>query len=377
MVQHRIEFGSVQITDTAKRHLDECLSNNWISMGPKVAEFEKQWRSLFGYKYARAVSSGTSADIACCLALYHYGAKPGDEVIVPALSFVATGNSVRAAGFTPRFVDVKLDTMNINENKIEEAITPKTCGIMVVNLMGKPAALSTIKLLAKRFRIPLIVDNCEGYGSKHKGEFALAYCDMETSSHYIAHLICCAEGGMVSTNDPVIDNLIQSVRSHGRVGGSLYFDHVRYGLNLKMSDVHASLGLGEVERFWEVFNKRRQNVKYIRSCLKGLEDKAWFTEEDAADINCPHGLSITLKPDVKRRIDDFHRFLDESSINWKRNFGSMPHHDAFDYLQIAPGAYPNARYIGDYGIHVGCHYYLSDDDLDYLSNKLREFLVSI
>lgn len=369
----RIEFGNIIIGETAKKHVKDCLDNNWISMGPKVAEFEKQWQELFDYKHARAVASGTAAGMACCMALYDFGANPGDEIIVPALSFIATANAVRAAGFVPKFVDVKIDSMNIDEEQIEQAINARTVAIKIVNLMGRPAELDKIQAIAIKHSLKVIVDNCEGYGSQFKGKYSLNYADMETSSHYTAHLICCAEGGMVSTNNAHIDECIESVRSHGRVGGKLYFDHVRFGLNLKMSDIHAAIGLGEIENFWQIFNKRRTNIRYLRKSLDGLEDKAWFTEEEPNNVNCPHGFSITLKPQYKEHIALFQEFLDSCSIHWKRNFGSMPHHKAFSYLK-RNDEFPNAKYIGDFGIHVGCHYYLSDIDLEYLSDKLKEFL---
>src|SRR5690606_37384448 len=115
---------------------------------------------------------------------------------------------------------------------------------MAVNLMGNPCELDVLSDIAFKYGCPLIVDNCEAYGAKLKGKFSLEYADMETTSHYIAHIICSAEGGTVSSKDKKINDIIQSVRSHGRQPGSLYFDHIRYGLNLKPTDLNASIGLG-------------------------------------------------------------------------------------------------------------------------------------
>lgn len=369
----RIEFGEVRLNDISKSHIMDCLNNSRITMGAKVQLFEDNWKRLFGYKFARAVSSGTSAGIACCLALYDFGAKEGDEVICPALSFIATASAVRAAGLKPVFVDIRRETLNIDEDLIEQAITPRTAAIQVVNTMGRPAELDKIKKIADKHGLKMIVDNCEAYGSKFKDRFALDFADMETSSHYAAHLICSAEGGTVSTNDPQIDEIIESNRSHGRILGSLYFDHIRRGLNLKMSDLHAAVGLGEIEHFWDTFWLRRQNVTKIREAVRGLEDIAWFTEEDAGNINCPHGFSITLKDKFKHKMGDLQSLLDQHSIHWKRNFGAIPTHRAFSDVQ---GHYPEAEYAGDYGLHVGCHQWLGDD-LEYLCEKLKSALIDI
>jgi dTDP-4-amino-4,6-dideoxygalactose transaminase len=369
----KIEFGHLEIGEVARQHIQQCLDNNWVTMGPKVKLLEKKWRHLFNYDYATMVNSGTSADLAACIALYEYGAKPGDEVIVPALSFIATANAVRAAGFTPVFVDVKLDTMNIDENKIKEAITSKTRAIMSVNLMGKPAALDKIKEICQKHALIHIVDNCEAYGSMLHGKYALHYADFETSSHFTAHLIMSVEGGIVSSNTGYDDYTIKSIRSHGRNPDSQYFEHLRYGLNLKPSDLHACIGLEQIERFWEVFNKRRENVAMIREAVREFGEFAYFTMEDEGAINCPHGFSITLKFGYKEKLHKLKKLLDDTGIAWKRNFGSMPHHHAFDYLNTPKYKFLNSQYIGAYGIHIGCHYYLDAEDLSLICSTLRQF----
>lgn len=369
----RIEFGKFVASQSSKDHVMECLESGWVSLGPKTKQFEEKFAALFGYKHCKAVSSGTSAGIAACMTLYDLkGANPGDEIICPALSFIATANAIRAAGFVPRFVDVG-DDMNINTDLIEEAITSRTVAIKAVSLMGKPAKWERIREIADRHNLVLINDGCESYGSKRLGKHALEYCDMETSSHYVGHLLVGAEGGTVMTNDPKIDSLICSVRSHGRDGNSLYFDHLRYGLNMKPSDIHSALLLGMVGDFWGIFDKRRENVRFLRGGMVGLEGVADFTEEEEGDVNCPHGFSVTLVPKFAHHLEKFKKHLDDCSIHWKRNFGAMPDHPAFSHLGQT-GKFPNATRIGNTGIHVGCHYYLSDDDLEYMVTSIRSFL---
>ncbi len=371
----RIEFGEYRTNTATRRLVEECLDSNWISMGPKVARLESEWCKLFGYKHARAVSSGTAAGMAACMALYDLGAKPGDEIICPALSFIATANAIRAAGFTPRFVDVKLETMNINEEQIEAAINERTVAIKVVNLMGKPAELAKIRAIADKHHLYVIVDNCEGYGCRHKGKYSLKYAHMETASFYAAHLLCSGEGGMVSTNDQEIDWNLNSIRNHGRSAGNPnYFNHVRYGLNLKMTDLQAAVALGSIDDWLETFAKRHDNVTGLRELVEGTEDKAWFTEEAEHDMNAPHGFSITLKPAYEGHNIAFQCALDKASIHWKSNFGSIPLHGAYSYHRRRPNEFPNARYIGFHGLHVGCHQYLSLDDLEYMGKTIRTFL---
>jgi len=319
------------------------------------------------------------------MALYDYGAKPGDYIICPALSYIATANAIRAAGFTPLFVDIKKETLNINTDSIENlikthnALRKNIVAIMCVNLMGKPCDLDILSEISKKHDIKLIVDNCEAYGSKFKGKYSLEYTDMETTSHYIAHIICCGEGGTVSCKDEELFNILKSIRSHGRQPDSLYFDHIRFGLNFKPTDLHASIGLGEIDEFWTIFNKRKANVYEFRKAVRGYEGKAYFIEEDEGCRNAPHAFSITLKERyaTKRNMDIVKETLEENNIHWKRNFGSMPHHKAFDYLGYKASSMENAQYVGEYGIHIGCHYWLTEEDIDNVCSALRKALGKI
>ncbi len=371
----RIEFGAFQLTPEIQESVNACLKSGWLTMGPAVIEFQERWKRLFSYKYARLLSSGTAADTACCMALYSYGAVQGDEVICPALSFIATANAIRAAGFKPVFVDVRKETLNIDETLIEQAITPKTRAIITVNLMGRPSELDVIQNLCLKYSLIHIVDNCEAYGSMFKGRFALDYADMETSSHFLAHIIFGVEGGVVSTHSNNMDELIEGIRSHGRMGGSNYFNHQIWGLNFKPSDLHASVALPEMSyySFWDSFHTRLENQFALRDACRGAEDIAYFIEEDEDRDLAPHAFSITLKtPGVIHKLT---QALDDANIAWKRNFGCMAtQHSTFSYLGHRYGEFPNAEYIGNNGIHIGVHKLLSLDDLGRICTTLKETL---
>ena len=373
----RIEFGELQIGETARAHLNDVCDTHWASMGPKVTAFEKGWSELFGYTDSVAVSSGTDACVNACLALYDIAdASRGDEVIVPALSFIATSNAVRMAGLTPVFVDVEKETLNIDPSKIEAAITDKTRALMVVHTMGRPCDMTTIMEIAQKHNLKVIEDACEAHGSIHKMKRVGLFGDMTCFSFYIAHLVCCGEGGMVSTNDEHIADVLRSTRSHGRPFGSIYFDHQRTGINSKMNDLEASIGLEGIENFWDTFNTRKDSMYRFRFACVGFDDVAWFSEEDARDFNCPHGFSITTKKegDIQKVTD----CLDRYNIHWKRNFGSIPtQHAAFADMGYSLGDFPNAEWIGENGVHIGCHQYLSQDDIKRVEEALKEALGSL
>jgi len=271
----RIEFGELRIGDVAKNNLLHVCETNWASGGPKVRELEENWSKLFGYKRSVALSSGTDACINACLSVYDLNPKAqrGDEIIVPALSFIATSNAVRAAGFVPRFVDVKRETLNIDEEILKSSYNGHVRAIMVVHTMGRPAEMDAILNFAEEHNLVVIEDACEAHGAKYKGDFIGTLGDMACFSYYIAHLVCCGEGGMVSTNNEDIANLIKSTRSHGRPFDSIYFDHQRSGLNSKMNDLEASIGLEAIGCFWETFNTRHTTMKKMRAACEGYEKR--------------------------------------------------------------------------------------------------------
>ena len=368
---NKIEFGELRIGEEATKNLLHCAETNWATSGPKVKKFEDQWGSLFKYKYNKAVSSGTDAVMNLISSLYSLGAERGDEVIVPALSFIATSNAVLQAGFTPVFVDVEKDTMNIDPAQIEAAITPKTKAILVVHTMGLPCKMKEISDIAKKHSLYLFEDACEAHGAKYNDEFIGSFGHGAAFSFYVAHLICCGEGGMVSTNFEDIADAIHSTRTHGRKNGDLYFDFERVGYNSKMTDLGASLGLEGVRDFWKTFDTRKYNLYYLMAVTEKFKDLAWFNEEERDVVLCPHAFSITLKDGNKKSMDILCKTLDEYQIHWKRNFGSIPtQHAAYDFMNHSLGDFPNSEYIGEYGIHIGVHQYLEEEDLERIKTAL-------
>ena len=371
----RIEFGELVIGNTARKNLMEVCDSNWASGGPKVKEFEKNWSELFKYKRSVSMSSGTDGVINACLSLYDLkdAVRNKSEVIVPALSFIATSNGVRAAGLIPRFVDIKKETLNIDESLIEEAINENTVAIMPVHTMGRMAEMDVICDIAKRHNLLVIEDACEAHGAKFKDKFVGHWGDMSIYSYYIAHLVCCGEGGMVSTNDDNIADILSSTRSHGRPLNSIYFDHQRTGLNSKMNDMEASIGLEAIEVFWDTFWTRYSFMNRMREAVIGFENVAYFSEEDEGNVNCPHGFSITCKNEGKicSVIDVLNRY----NIHHKRNFGCIPtQHKAFADMGYKLGDFPNSEWVGDNGIHIGCHQHLTEENIQRICIALKEAL---
>ena len=369
----RIVFGDLKIGDTARKYVQSALDKNWVSEGENVREFEQKFASKFGYKHAIATSSGTDADIVSCASLYDFGANRGDEIIVPALTFVASANSILAAGFIPKFVDIEVETLNINPEKIEEAITDKTRAIMVVHLMGKPCEMDSILKIAKAHNLKIIEDACEAHGATYKGRVVGSIGDMGTFSFYAAHVVVAGEGGMVVTDDDEIAVVVRSVKSHGRPFGSIYFDFQRIGFNSRMNELTAAVGLEGMEYYDETFNERKKNLFKLLELTGKLSDYLYFLKEEGYEKVSPHAFPIVLR-DKKYDRDKLYSYLESKGIQCKNLFGSLPtQHQAFKFLNHKYGQFPVAEYVGENGLHFGIHQYLSEDDLLYISNTLKAY----
>jgi len=315
-------------------------------------------------------------DLASLSSLYEFDGKRGDEVIVPATTFVATANAVLASGFVPKFVDIELETLNINPNKIEEEITDKTIAIMPVHLMGKPCDMDMILKIAKKYDLKVIEDCCEAHGAKYKDKYVGTIGDIGAFSFYVAHVVICGEGGMVVTDNDQIADVVRSVKTHGRPVGTVYFDFQRFGLNLRMNDLTAAIGIEGIEHFEETFEKRKKNMNTLLQMTNNLKDYVFFIKEEDYETISPHAFPLVLK-DPKYNYNKLFKHLEEKSIQCKTLFASLPtQHRAFKFMNYKYGDFPVAEYVGENGLHFGIHQYLNDHDLLYISDVLNNYFKS-
>jgi len=369
----RIMFGDLRIGESARKNVLAALDKNWISEGENVREFEREFADKFGYGHCIAASSGTDADICCCATLYDFGAKRGDEIIVPAATFVASANAILAAGFIPRFVDIEVDTLNINPGKIEAAVNDRTRAIMAVHLMGKPCDMDPILEIARDHDLMIIEDACEAHGASYKGKVVGSMGDMGAFSFYAAHVVVAGEGGMIVTNSDEIADVVRSVKSHGRPTGSIYFDFQRIGFNSRMNELTAAVGLEGLERFDESFKKRKGNVYKLLELTKDLREYCYFIKEEPYEKVSPHAFPLVLKNE-KYDCEKLYKYLESKGIQSKTLFGSLPtQHDAFRFMDYRYGQFPVAEYVGKNGLHFGIHQYLNDDDLLFISDTLKGY----
>ncbi|MBM4348283.1 MAG: DegT/DnrJ/EryC1/StrS family aminotransferase [Deltaproteobacteria bacterium] len=394
----RIPFGAVTITEKSKSLILEALDSNRVSSGRLVREFEKRFAELVGAKEAVAVSTGTDADALALAVLYDFGAKRGDEVIVPSLSFVATGNAVLQAGFQPVFADIDRKTLNIDPEGIEERITEKTRAIMPVHLMGKPAEMDSIMRIARKYHLYVVEDAAEAHGGVYKGRNVGTLGDMAAYSTYVAHIITTIEGGMVVTDRTDFAEILRSLRSHGRAckcescvlnissgycnkrfqsgdGIDIRFKFERIGFSSKMNELEAAVGLGNLEIFDEILEKKRKNLLKMIEKFKRFDEYLYTISEAPYEKIGPHAFPIIVQEDAPFHRNQLVDFMERKGIDTRNLFLSMPTQcPGFGFLNHRLGDFPNAEYIGDHGLHIGVHQDIGEEEIEYIMNTVEEYL---
>lgn len=394
----KIPFGTITVTEKSIEIINEIFQTNRFSSGKYVRLFEKKFAELTGVSESVAVSTGTDAVALACAVLYDYGAKRDDEIIVPALSFVATGNAILQAGFKPVFVDVERETLNIDVTQIEEKITEKTKAIIPVHLMGKPAEMDTILEIARKYNLLVIEDAAEAHGAVYKGKNVGSIGDMGAFSLYIAHIISTIEGGIITANNPEHAEILRSLRSHGRAckcetcvvntkladcekrfkygeQTDIRFVFERVGFSSKMNELEAAVGIGNLDLYDTILSKRRKNLYYLLEKLKEFDDFIFSIMKDGHDEIGPHALPILVRENAPFNRNELGDYLRKNGIDYRTLFSSMPTQcEGYKYLGHTLGDFPNAEYIGNYGIHTGVHQDIDKEGCDYILDTIRNFI---
>ncbi len=258
-----IPLSQPDITEDEIRSVVATLRSGRLSLGPRLAEFERLLAARVGRRHAIGVSSGTAGLHLCMLAL---GIGPGDEVITPAFSFVASANCVLYAGATPVFVDCDPRTLNLCPDTVEQHITERTRAIIAVEVFGNPAGMADLAALAARYEIPLIEDCAEGLGGRYRDEPIGRFGRLGVFGFYANKQITTGEGGMIVTDDDHLAGKCRSMRNQGRAPSSTeagqglgsWLEHEVLGYNYRLAEINAALGLAQLRRLDDLLEARQR-----------------------------------------------------------------------------------------------------------------------
>lgn len=267
-----------ELTEADIQSAMQPLRDNWLTMGEKTLEFETAFRERIGAKHAFAVSSGTAA---LHIALASVGIQPGDEVLLPSLTFVACANVVKALGAEPVFVDLcYLDDWTISPDDIQHKITPKSKAVMAVHYAGFPCLMDEILAVAKKHQLAVMEDSAHAIVTKHNGIYCGCFGDVGCFSFFSNKNMTTGEGGMVVTNDDQTAEQIRLLRSHGMTtltldrhkGHAYSYDVTEFGYNYRLDEMRSALGLSQLNRLGEFLERRREVYQWYVDGLEGVQE---------------------------------------------------------------------------------------------------------
>jgi perosamine synthetase len=251
------------IGEAEKAAVMEVLDSGMLAQGPKVAKLETNFAQMSGVKHAIATTSGTTA---LHVALLAHGIKPGDEVITTPFTFIASVNSILFVNAKPVMVDIDPETFNINPELIEKAITPRTKAIMPVHLYGYVCDMTAIMAIAEKYHLAVIEDACQAVGASYKDKKAGSF-GTGVFSLYATKNVMSGEGGMITTNDDEVAEQCRLIRNHGM---KRRYYHEMIGYNFRLSDLHAAIGLAQLDKLEEFTAKRRFNAAYLNQHIESV-----------------------------------------------------------------------------------------------------------
>lgn len=352
--------------------MQRVIASGMFTMGENVRRFEEEFARKFGAKHALMVSSGSSANLVGVGALFYVRQRPlqrGDEVIVPAISWSTTYYPLQQYGLKVRFVDVGLDTLNIDTSKLEQALTPRTRMVVAVSILGNPCALDVLRAFCERHGLYLFEDNCESMGATLNGKQCGTFGHVGTFSSYFSHHISTMEGGVLVTDDTETYHVARSLRAHGwtrdlpadtRIYDERdddFYEAYRFilpGYNARPLELSGAIGLEQLKKLDRMIETRRKNAQLFLELMRG--DERFIVQRELGRSSW-FAFTVILNP--KLRIDrrKVMTALKDADIGYRIiTGGCFLRHDViryFDYDTV--GEIRNANIAHDRGFFVGNH----------------------
>jgi perosamine synthetase len=356
----------------------DVLRSGWVTQGPRVAEFEEKFSEYIGCDYSVAVSSCTTA---LHLALLASGIGPGDEVICPSLSFIATANSIAYTGATPIFGDIDLATYNLDPTRLEEAISPRTRAILIVHQIGLPAEMNELLAVAAKHGLTVIEDAACAIGSEYDGKLiGKPIGTMACFSFHPRKILTTGEGGMITTSDAKLAERLRRLRQHAmslsdvvrhnaKQISSETYDEV--GFNFRMTDMQAAIGLTQLGRLGDFLKRRRYlSARYT----KALQNLPWL-QTPVVPLNCRHNYQsymIRLVGDFAARRDAIMQDLLEKKISTRRAI--MATHRELPYQSERwERCLTQTNLVADTGLILPLFHQMTDSEQDYIIEAFQAY----
>lgn len=373
-----------------KDAIQRVIDSDRFTMGDNVKAMEAAFCAYFGTKYAVMVNSGSSANLAAVAALFYKKDRPlkrGDEVIVPAISWSTTYHPLQQYGLKLRFVDVELDSLNVDCSQLEAALTPNTRMILAVSILGNPAALDVMRAFADKHGLYFMEDNCESMDAELNGKKTGTFGDVNTFSFFFSHHISTMEGGMVATDDLEIYHLLKAIRAHGWTRdlpadsplferkGEDFFEAYRFivpGYNLRPLEMSGAIGVEQLKKLPGFTAQRRKNLALFTELFG--KDERFIIQKENGKSSC-FCFPIILNPALKIERAKVMQALKDADIGYRIiTGGNFLRHDCikyYDYTVVGDVA-KNADIAHDHGFFVGNHPFDLSPQIETLHSVLNQ-----
>jgi CDP-6-deoxy-D-xylo-4-hexulose-3-dehydrase len=380
-------YGSKEVTES----LDSLLST-WVTMGDKVDRFEDSWADYIGTNHATMVNSGSSANLVALKALEKTVIEPGDEVIVPAVSWSTSIFPIVDINAKPVLVDVERDTYTIDVEAFKQAITPETSAVVLVHLLGNPCDMDPILELCEEHNIAIVEDCCEAHGATYKGKKVGSFGDMGTFSFFFSHHISTIEGGMIVTDSREYRKRNRTARAHGWVreledeqkeeyvqkspeidDRFLFVDH---GYNLRPTEIQGSFGIHQLNKLEPYIKIRRDNASYLNDRIS-KHNKQFRILEERPNTRCSwFAYPLLIKESASFTRDELQTFLESRKIETRPILaGNLARQPALEQIpHRISGDLTASEDIHLNGLFIGNHHAMDEHQLQYIADVVDEFV---
>lgn len=349
------------------KYVTDCIETNWISSAGKyITRFEEQFAHKCGARYGIACANGT---VALHLALATMGIGPGDEVILPTFTMIATMNAITYTGATPVLIDSQLDTWNMDVAQLESKITPRTRAIIPVHTYGHPVDMDRVMEVARKHNLYVIEDAAEAHGAEYKGRKIGGIGDATCFSFYANKIITTGEGGMVVTNDDETAKIARNLRDHA-FSEERHFWHKYLGYNYRMTNLQAAVGLAQTERFAELIECRRNNAKIYSSLLKDVPGLT-LPPEASTVKNVFWMYGVMVQPEFGLNRDELREKLAKRGIETRAFFVPM-HLQPIYYEKYGHERYPRAEELCAKGFYFPSSSGLTREEIEFIAGVVKQ-----
>lgn len=393
---NKIGVGYALITDLEKKYVNMALDSGRLSPGPFVQKFEKKFAEMHKQKYGIACNSGTSSLHVALEALKEkYSWDQNSEVLVPAITFIATSNAVMHAGMKPVFVDVDSRTYNIDTKLIEEKITENTVAIMPVHTFGQPCEMDSIVKLATKYGLKIVEDCAEAHFAVYKGRPVASFSNIAGSSTYVAHTITTGIGGVITTDDTNLAEIARSLIAHGRACTcenciaynskqvcklrmqtemDRRFMMIRLGYSYRIGELEGALGVAQLENKDFIINTRKANAKILTDGLKDVEQYLQLPYYPEYVEHSFMMYPLVIKDDKAFTRNEIVKYLEQNNIETRPMLPLLNQPIYKEIFGDIEKDYPVAQWINNNGFYVGCHHGLSKEELNMIIKTIHAFL---